>query len=91
MCPPLLWPENKIIQHIVDIQDYLLLFASLCATKKEVILTSLERKTETEPWVSFRYVSVCYGILSVFGVTDKQLTFCALLHFYASIQRYTIF
>lgn len=54
------------------------------------MLICVERKTETEPWGSFRYVSVCYGILSVFGVTDKQLTFCALLHFYASIQRYTI-
>ena len=25
-----------------------------------------ERKTETEPWVSFRYVSICYGVLWLF-------------------------
>lgn len=87
MCPPLLWPENKIIQHIVDIQDYLLLFASLCATKKEVILTSLERKTETEPAVPIRYISIHYGEISLLLVTPAECLFYALLHFNNVTQR----
>lgn len=40
------------------------------------------------------FFPLCINMLrrsSGFQVTDKQLTFCALLHFYASIQRYTIF
>ena len=87
MCVPLLWPGNEIIPHIVDIQDYLLLFASLCATKKEAKMTSLERKTGLELKTPVHYISIHYGEISLLLVTPAECLFYALLHFNNVTQR----
>ncbi len=65
-CCFLLWHKNETIPHITDMQDHSLHVTQSCPTKKALRKGPRERKTETEPWVSFRYVSICYGVLWFF-------------------------
>ena len=66
VCYLLLRHKNETIPHIIDIQNRLLRIAQSCPTKKALRKGPRERKTETEPWVSFRYVSICYDVLCFF-------------------------
>lgn len=68
------WLCTRLIEN-VDIQNRLLPIVQPCPTKKVLRKGPRERKTKTEPFVSFRYVSICSGEISLFRSLSRSVRF----------------